>query len=258
MDLELDGKVVVVTGGSDGLGAALAERLVTEGASVAICARGTERLEATAARLTLLGGDVLAMTADVTERAAVDSLFEEVERRWGRCDAVVNNAGTAAAVGFESITDEQWHDDLDLKLLATTRTTRAALPMLRRTGGSVLNVLSIAGKAPTAGSMPSSVSRAAGLAVTKALAGELAVDNVRVNAVLIGLVESGQWRRRAERRGVAVQQVHQELVAAAGVPLGRFGKSEEFADLAAFLVSPRAAYVTGTAVNLDGGLCPVT
>lgn len=258
MDLELDGRVVIVTGGSDGLGAALAERLVTEGASVAICARGAERLEATAAHLTLLGGDVLAVPTDVTEPGAVVELLARVEQRWGRCDALVNNAGTAAAARFESITDEQWHDDLDLKLLGATRTTRAALPLLRRHGGAVLNVLAIAGKAPTGGSMPSSVSRAAGLAMTKALAGELAGDGVRANAVLVGLIESGQWRRRAESRGVPVEQVHEELVEAAGVPLGRFGRAEEFADLAAFLVSPRAAYVTGTAINLDGGLSPVT
>ncbi len=259
MDLELQKKVVLVTGGSDGLGAALAQRLVTEGASVAICARGAERLAAVAERLRGQGGDVLDVAADVTDPDAVQRFVDAAAQRWGRIDAVVNNAGAAAAAPFDRIGDETWSADLDLKLHAAIRTTRAALPHLHAAGGgAVLNVLATAAKAPPAASMPSSVSRAAGLAFTKALSKDLGADGIRANCVLIGFVESGQWDRLAERQGVPVTEVHRSLVETVGIPLGRVGRAEEFADLAAFLVSPRAAYISGTAINFDGGASPAS
>jgi NAD(P)-dependent dehydrogenase (short-subunit alcohol dehydrogenase family) len=256
MDLGLHGKVALVTGGSDGLGAATAARLVEEGASVAICARGEERLERTAARLREVGGDVLAVPTDVTRGADVDRFVAAALERWGRIDALVNNAGVHAGAPFESVTDEQWEADLGLKLQAAIRATRAALPALRAQGGAVVNVLAMAAKAPGAGSMPSSVSRAAGMAFTKALSKEVAADDVRVNAVLVGIIESDQWARRAADRGVPVEQVHQELATGLGIPLGRVGRAAEFADLVAYLVSERSSYVTGTAINVDGGLSP--
>ena len=259
MDLELQNSVVLVTGGSDGLGAALAQRLVTEGASVAICARGAERLAAVAERLREQGGDVLDVATDVTDPDAVQHFVDAAAQRWGRIDALVNNAGAAAASPFEAIDDATWEADLELKLHAAIRTTRAALPHLRAAGGgAVLNVLATAAKAPPAASMPSSVSRAAGLAFTKALSKDLGGDGIRANCVLIGIVESGQWDRLAERRGTSVDEVHQMMVEATGIPLGRVGRAEEFADLAAFLVSPRAAYISGTAINFDGGSSPAS
>ncbi len=259
MDLELQGRVVLVTGGSDGLGAALAQRLVTEGASVAVCARGAERLTAVAERLRAQGGDVLDVAADVTDPDAVQHFVDAAAQRWGRIDALVNNAGAAAASPFEAIDDATWEADLELKLHAAIRMTRAALPHLRAAGGgAVLNVLATAAKAPPAVSMPSSVSRAAGLAFTKALSKDLGGDGIRANCVLIGIVESGQWDRLAERRGTSVDEVHQMMVKATNIPLGRVGRAEEFADLAAFLVSPRAAYISGTAINFDGGSSPAS
>ena len=259
MDLELQGRVVLVTGGSDGLGAALAQRLVIEGASVAVCARGAERLTAVAERLRAQGGDVLDVAADVTDPDAVQHFVDAAAQRWGRIDAVVNNAGAAAASPFEAIDDATWEADLELKLHAAIRMTRAALPHLRAAGGgAVLNVLATAAKAPPAASMPSSVSRAAGLAFTKALSKDLGGDGIRANCVLIGIVESGQWDRLAERRGTSVEEVHQLMVQATNIPLGRVGRAEEFADLAAFLVSPRAAYISGTAINFDGGSSPAS
>lgn len=254
MDLELGGKVVLVTGGSDGLGAALARRLVREGAKVALCARGVERLEATAEALRAEGGDVLTVQADVSKAWEVEHFVDAAHARFGRVDALVNNAGTAAARAFTAVSDSEWEADLQLKLFASIRASRQALPHLREAGGSIVNVLAIGAKTPGAQSSPSSVSRAAGLALTKSLSKEFGPYGIRVNAVLVGIVESGQWMRRSQEVGKPVESFLQEMARHAGVPLGRVGRAEEFADLVAFLLSPRGGYISGAAINLDGGL----
>jgi NAD(P)-dependent dehydrogenase (short-subunit alcohol dehydrogenase family) len=172
-------------------------------------------------------------------------------------DALVNNAGTAAARPFAEVDDAAWEADLQLKLFAAVRTSRRVLPLLREAGGgSIVNVLAVGAKAPGANSMPSSVSRAAGMALTKALSKELGPAGIRVNAVLVGLIESGQWERQAAAAGQPVEALYTKLAKNAAIPLGRVGKAEEFADVVAFLLSPRAGYVSGTALNVDGGLSP--
>jgi NAD(P)-dependent dehydrogenase (short-subunit alcohol dehydrogenase family) len=256
VELGLDGAVVLVTGGTDGLGAALAGLLVAEGARVAVCGRDGERVATTESRLREGGGDAIGVAADVSDPADIARFVDAAVSRWGRIDGVVNNAGRSSAGGIEQVPDEEWQDDYELKVLAAVRLVRLALPLLRRSGSaSVVNVLSIGAKAPGPGSLPSTVSRAAGLALTKSLALELGPAGVRVNAILIGQVESGQWRRRAEAEGRPLEQLYESI--GAGIPLGRVGKAEEFADLAAYLLSPRSSYVTGSAVNLDGGASPV-
>jgi NAD(P)-dependent dehydrogenase (short-subunit alcohol dehydrogenase family) len=256
VDLRLDGTVTLITGGTDGLGAALAERLVEEGGRVAICGRDPDRLAAAHERLAAAGGDVVAVRADVTVPGEVEAFVGAALDSWGHVDALVNNAGRSATGLLAEVGDEAWAEDLDLKVVAAVRATRLVVPYLvAGGGGAVLNVLAVAGKAPAAGSLPTAASRAAGLAVTKALSKELGPAGVRVNAVLIGVIESGQWRRRAEAQGRPVDELYAEL--GAGVPLGRVGREEEFADLAAYLISDRASYVTGAAVNLDGGTSPV-
>ena len=256
MELELAGKVVMVTGGSDGLGLALATRLVAEGASVAICGRDEARLAAAGASLRAAGGDVLAQRADVSVPDDLAAFAEAAVSRWGRIDGVVHNAGRASAGAIETIDDTTWESDVALKLMAAVRLTRLALPHLRAAKGTVLFTLALAAKAPGAASEPSSVTRAAGMALMKALSKELAPDGIRVNAVLIGLIESGQWVRGAASSGVAPEEFYARFARDAGIPLGRFGRAEEFADLGCFLLSARASYLTGTAINLDGGLSP--
>jgi NAD(P)-dependent dehydrogenase (short-subunit alcohol dehydrogenase family) len=257
MNLDLSGRVTMITGGTDGLGLALARRLVAEGGSVAVCGRDEARLAAASASLESAGGDVLARRADVEQAGDIQGFVDAVADRWGRIDGVVHNAGRSAAGKLEDMDDAAWEGDLQLKLMGAVRLTRLALPYLRERGGSAVFTLAMAAKAPTAGSAPSSVSRAAGMALTKVLSKELAPDGVRVNAILIGLIESGQWVRSAAAAGVPLPEFYQRLVAGTGIPLGRVGRSEDFADLASFLLSDRASYLTGTAINLDGGLSPV-
>lgn len=257
MDLELDGRVVLVTGGSDGLGLALCQRLVAEGARVALCARNGARLEEAAAALAAQGGQVLPVVADVSRQEDVARFVAEALARWDRIDGLVNNAGRSAAAPVAQSTDADWEEDLQLKLMAAVRLSRLVLPHLAVRGGAILNVLAISAKAPGAASGPSSVSRAAGMALTKALSREVGDRGVRVNAVLIGLIESGQWRRMAAAQGIGEDELHRRLAQEAGIPLGRVGRAAEFADVAAFLLSPRASYVSGVALNVDGGLSGV-
>jgi NAD(P)-dependent dehydrogenase (short-subunit alcohol dehydrogenase family) len=256
MDLELTGKTVLITGGTDGLGLALATQLATEGAAVAVCGRDQDRLRAAEATLKAAGGDVLAQRADVTRASDLEAFVEVAMARWGRIDGIVHNAGRASGGSIETIDDETWDSDIELKLMAAVRLTKLALPALRASHGAVLFTLAVAAKAPGGSSEPSSVTRAAGMALMKALSKELAPDGIRVNAVLIGLIESGQWTRIAERDGSDLPAFYQRFATDAGIPLGRFGRAAEFADLGCYLLSARASYVTGTAVNLDGGLSP--
>ena len=253
MDLELKGKVVLITGGSDGLGAATARKLAAEGGLVVIGARGADKLQAVADGINASGGEALAVPMDVTKPGDLERFVSAALERWGRVDALVNNAGRSAAKPFEQITDADWADDLDLKFHAAVKLSRLVAPELRKLGGgAIINVLATGGKTPGASSMPSSVSRAAGMALMKAMSKDLGKDNIRVNGVLIGLVESDQWVRAASVRGQTLEQVYSGM--AAQIPLGRVGKAEEFADLVAFLVSARGAFISGTAINFDGGM----
>jgi NAD(P)-dependent dehydrogenase (short-subunit alcohol dehydrogenase family) len=190
----------------------------------------------------------------------VERLIASSLDRFGAIDILVNNAGTSAAYPFEQTDDAAWQADLDLKLFGAIRCIRLCLPAMRRAGGGrIINVLNTGAKQPPARSVPTSVSRAAGMALTKALSKELAPDGISVNAICIGLVKSGQWERRWEQRGRpgTLGQFYEALARDSGVPAGRIAEADELAALVAFLASPHAAYITGVAINFDGGLSGV-
>ena len=258
MDLGLKDKVALVTGGIEGIGKAAAETMAREGARVIICARRADVLEKSAAEIRKTsGGEVLAVPTDVSQTDQLKSLFDKIIASYGRVDILVNNAGTSAGGYFEEVSDDAWQSDLDLKLFGAIRCSRMAIRHMKAHGGGrIINVTNLGGKAPGARSVPTSVSRAAGIALTKALSKDYASDNILVNTVCIGLVKSGQHQRRweaeqAQNPGHSLEQWYAER--GKNVPLGRVGEAEEAGNVIAFLASERASYITGVAINIDGG-----
>jgi 3-oxoacyl-[acyl-carrier protein] reductase len=257
MEITLAGRAAIVTGGSKGIGFAVATRFASSGADVAIIARGREALEQAANAIRSAGtGRVLAVSGDVAVVADIRRLYDEAMRAFGKIDIVVNNAGTSRTGAFEAITDEVWREDFDQKLFAAIRLTRLVWPQMKeRRWERVINVLNIGAKAARPKSAPTSITRAAGMALTKVLAGEGAPYNVLVNALLVGFIEADQHVRAAQRAGIELTDYMKER--SKDIPLGRIGCAEEFANLACFLSSDAASYITGTAINVDGGRSPV-
>ncbi|MGO4938293.1 SDR family NAD(P)-dependent oxidoreductase [Fundicoccus sp. Sow4_H7] len=255
MDLGLKGKVAIVTGSSKGIGLATAKMLVNEGADVTLCARTLETLEAAQAEiLEETGKEVLIVSADITQKDACGKIIEETVNHFGRLDILVNNAGTSEAHPFETVDQELWQQDLELKLFGAINCSRAALPHFRKAGGgAIVNVTAAAGKTPGAKSFPTSISRASGLALTKAMSKEFAEENIRVNAVCIGLIRSDQIEKRWQNNNPELTWDEYSKLDSHGIPMGRIGDTEEAAKVITFLASDGASYVTGTAVNIDGG-----
>ncbi|MFX3633859.1 MAG: SDR family NAD(P)-dependent oxidoreductase [Candidatus Pristimantibacillus sp.] len=259
MDLGLRGKTALITGGSKGIGLATAILLAAEGAQIAIAARNEEQLHAASAIIhEQTGVEPLIISTDVSSQEQCERAVALTAERFGRLDILVNNAGTSAAKPFEEVSTEGWLSDLDLKLFGAVHCARAALPHMRKSGsGAIVNVTAVAGKTPSASSLPTSVSRAAGLALTKAMSKDLAADDIRVNAVCIGLIRSDQIEKAWQASSPDSTWEQFSTDPKHGIPLRRIGRTEEAANVIAFLVSEAASYVTGTSVNIDGGISAV-
>ncbi len=259
MEVRLDGRTAIITGSSKGLGLAMAKEFAASGANVAILARGAESL-AEAQRIASDGasGKVATFQCDVSQAAAIRTTFDAVIKTFGQVDILINNAGLSRAMPSGQITDEIWQEDLDLKLFAAIRLARLVWPgMQERKWGRIINVLNTGAKAPRANGAPTAVSRAAGMALMKVLAGEGAPHGILVNGMLVGQIVSDQIARRYISDGSNEPFESYVAKAGVGIPVGRLGKAEEFAAMACFLCSDHAGFTTGTAINMDGGASPV-
>lgn len=262
MNFTMNGRAALITGGSKGLGLAIAETFAKAGADVAITARNQAQLDEARARIAAVSkGKVIAVAGDISKAEDCARVFKAAEAGLGHIDVLVNNAGTSQRAPFSEISDDLWQADLDLKLFAAIRLARLALPgMKAKRFGRIINVLNTGAKAPPAEGAPTAVSRAAGMALTKVLAGEGAKHNVLVNGLLVGRIESDQWvRRHAAEQKKGSNQTMEGYYADMGksLPMGRLGTAQEFANAALFLASDAGSYINGTAINVDGGLCPV-
>ena len=252
MNLELEGKTAVVTGSSKGLGLAIATALVQEGCNVTICARGEAGLaEATVKLRDIPGGAarVLAVQADLaTEKGVADVIFRTSDT-FGGLDILVNNVGVARGAGITDTSDAEWQEAFDQTLFPAVRASRLAVPQMRRRGGgAIVMIASIWGR-ESGGRMTYNAVKAAEISLAKAMAQQLAADNIRVNSVAPGSIRvaGGSWDRRVQEdpEGMA-EFVRREL------PFGRFGRAEEVGAVVAFLVSPRASWISGASVPVDG------
>jgi 3-oxoacyl-[acyl-carrier protein] reductase len=256
VELGIAGRRALVTGGSKGLGFAIAQELVGEGVHVAICSRNEEEVLAAGDELDGAGTTVYAQRADVSNPDDVRDLVARSAEALGGLDFLVNNAGRARPGGFETLTDEDWEADFAVKLLSLVRCCREVLPHLRAAGGGrIVNIGAVQARSPDPAFFATSVNRAAGNSFTKTLALELAHEHVLVNGVNIGFVVTPQWENIRQRRApdTSRDEFFAQL-AAESVPLGRFGTADEVAGIVAFLLSERASYITGASIDVAGGM----
>jgi 3-oxoacyl-[acyl-carrier protein] reductase len=258
MDLELTGKVALVTAASKGLGRATATQLAAEGAQVMISSRGEEQLAKTAAEIAeATGARVEYCAADVSDAADLARLVAETEQRLGGVDVLVNNAGGPRAGGFDALDDAAWQEAFELNLLSTVRLIRGVLPHMREQGwGRIVTIASSSIKQPIPNLLLSNTYRVAILGLAKSLAVELAPDGVLINTVGPGRIATdrtaGLDATNAEKAGISIEEVRAQTEKA--IPLGRYGRPEEFAKVAAFLVSGANTYLTGQHFLVDGGM----
>ncbi|NYH15485.1 SDR family oxidoreductase [Paraburkholderia bryophila] len=264
IQIDLTGQVAVVTGGSSGIGLATAELFLRAGASVAICGRDTERLAQaeTALNAQFPNAALLARRCDVLDADDVSAFAQAVQARFGRTDMLVNNAGQGRVSTFADTTDDAWREELDLKYFSVIRPTRAFLPMLRDAGGAgnnaaIVCVNSLLAQQPEPHMVATSSARAGVQNLIKSLAVELAPQRIRVNSILIGIVESGQWRRRYATQaepGQSWEDWTAELARKKNIPLGRFGRPEEAAQALFYLATTLSSYTTGSHIDVSGGV----
>ena len=252
MNLDLNGKVALITGASRGIGLGIAHGLAAEGCKLAICARGNEALQVAAGQLREKGTDVLAIATDISAPEAAEQLVEQAAAHFGRLDVVVGNVGGNRRGLFEETTDEGWDAILDLNLKAHIRTSRAAVPHLKATGGgAIVFITSIFGReAGGKGLSIYNTTKSALISLSKIMAMELAPHGIRVNNVAPGSIRfpGGSWDRRCIEQPEAMAAFIEQ-----NLPIGRFGTVEEVANAVTFLASPRASLITGASLNVDGG-----
>lgn len=253
MDLGLKGKTALVTAASKGMGRACALQFAAEGARVAICARTEADVKAVADEIKAKGGEVLAMRADVTNAADVKALVSRTVETFGSVDILVANAGGPPRGGLTEMSDEQWHAAFDITVVSVVRLIREVLPSMRaRKWGRILTIQSVSVKQPVDGLLLSNATRPATAGLMKTLVPELGRDNITFNVVCPGPIMTDRFLGGAKQAGMPVDQYVAK--SAQTIPLGRVGTPEEFANVVVFLASDCASYVTGVAIQVDGGV----
>ncbi|QJQ96908.1 MULTISPECIES: SDR family NAD(P)-dependent oxidoreductase [Halomonadaceae] len=258
MELGMAGKVALVTGSSEGIGFETACALAAEGVRVVLVARRLHLLEQSAERIaTATGQRPTIVAADMATPEGPAAAIGAAIEAHGALDILVNNAGSSAAGPFLNADDALWQEDIELKLMGAVRCIRVALPYLKASSAAaIVNITTSAAKAPPGASLPTSVTRAAGIALTKSLANELGGDGIRVNTVCVGRVRSAQVERRWQREASELSWEEYSARQGQSIPLGRLGEARDVANCIVFLASPLAAYVTGASLNVDGGRGP--
>ena len=259
MELGLDGRVVLVTGGSQGIGRAIALTLAREGADVAICARRREPLDATAADIGALGRAAMTVQADVATAEGAQAVVDATHERFGRVDILVNNAGKGSPKPLLDVDDDDWYASIDLNLMSAVRVARGCIPGMRERGwGRIVNISSRVGREPDEFFGPYAASKAALINFSKTLANAFSRDGVLTNCVVPGLIRGEGVQEAAERSaeatGKTVDEVYEATLAKRPIPAGRLGEPRDVAGLVALLVSERGSWITGSCFTVDGGI----
>lgn len=262
MDLQLNNKVALITGGSMGIGFAIAEALAKEGVHILITARNAEKLKQAVKQLSTYAVNVKSFVADITQATDIASLAKFAEQSFGGVDILINNAGTGTNEKIAEASDEKWYYYWDLHVMAAIRLSRALLPsMKQRGGGVILNNASICAKQPIGYEPIYNTTKAALVMMSKCLAEEVIKDNIRVNAINPGLIRTEAWEKAAteesKKQGISAEDFLQKI-AEENAPIGRFASPEELAHFFVFLCSPLASYCVGASYYVDGGWLKVT
>ena len=259
MNLELAGRVAVVTGGTSGIGLATVNRLLEEGASVALCARSRENVDAVVNGLAATAGDrVFGAVCDVLDVAQLDAFVAAVTARFGRLDVLVHNAGKSRMASLDTLDDAAWTEELELKFFGLLRPTRAFLPLLKKSdAASMVYVSSLLAKQPEGKLVSTSAARAGALNLAKSMSFDFA-PAIRINSILLGVIDTGQWKKRFDARIAAGETIAwdayvTELARERGIPMGRIGSPHEVAAAIAFLASPLCGFMTGAVIEISGG-----
>lgn len=258
MDLELKNKVAVITGGSVGIGLAVAEALAAEGVHLVLCARVEPRVVAEAKKIQeKFGVRVVGVQADVSKAADIDALVKRVDKEFAGADILINNAGTGSNEKIMTAPDEKWQYYWDIHVMAAVRLSRGLIPYMRQRGwGVIINNASICAKQPLDYEPIYNVSKAALMMFSKVLSNEVVNDNIRVNCINPGLVLTPDWVKTAKQLTESSEQTHEEYldgVAKRFAPIGRFASPEEMAHFFVFLCSDKASYCVGSTFYVDGG-----
>ncbi|CAM3814087.1 hypothetical protein SAMN05216475_3195 [Pseudomonas synxantha] len=255
MNIDLRGKRVIITGASRGIGLAIASAFALEGARVAICARSQDAVDAAAAKLRESAEQVLARVVDVTDTQGVQHFVSEVAEAWGGVDILVNNAGQGRGGSLETLTPEAILEHANVLQMGHFRFVQAVVPHMRKQQwGRIIEINALAGTVPTPDGIPSVINRASCIALSRSLGMSLAKDNILVNSLNMGWIDTGQWDRHYREMGPGVSREEFDAMVLKVVPIGRYGKPEDVAGMVLFLSSEYASFISAASIDIAGGM----